>query len=130
MTFAEFNEKINEIINSITSTGASILKENLIERIEKGIDVKDKAFLPLDSKTIRAKKRKGYDLRPVIATAKLKDSINCVAEENSIVVNVPVDYASYVNYGTSRQPQREFIGLPEETVKIIENNINEKLRSI
>jgi len=75
-----------------------------------------KAWAPLKASTVRDRARKGYGARPILVrsgTLKGGTRVRSVARSQAVIEN-PVDYAPYHQFGTKKMPVRQILGVTEK----------------
>lgn len=88
------------------------------ERImESKIDPLGAAWEPWATSTREARERKGNEGQGLLFdTGQLLDSIHFSLSEREVAIGTSVDYATYLQQGTFRMPEREFLGWTPESV--------------
>lgn len=127
LSLALANVAKNEFLNNFREQGFNGKKWKEVQRRIEG------------TKAYSGNKDKGKRTRAILqgkGSGRLrKDVANSVANgrknsELSYTLVVENNYASYHNDGTSKIPQRQFVGMTEKLNKKILNKINEKLSQI
>ena len=81
----------------------------------------DVAWLPWAESTERQRARKGtLALGLLYDTGELLDSIHFETEANTVAIGSDVEYAIYLQDGTSRMPERSFLGWTPESLELYE----------
>jgi hypothetical protein len=119
MTPEQLNDNITKFKNSLLSSLAEELKDEMKERIDSSTDVNGQPMIPLAEVTLKTKARKGYPLKPWVGTGALQESINVEVTGNTIVISA-LDYFQYVN------KDRPIAGFDDDKVdKLLQKLISE-----
>ena len=82
---------------------------------------------PLSPNTIKQKERLGFT-QDLVRTGKLRDSLqDLMFTPTSVSIPNKIDYANYINLGTSKMPARILVGVSRDEVEEIKQLIQEYL---
>lgn len=99
------------------------------ERFRTETDPDGNKWTPLKAKTIQRKQAEGKILRVLQATGLMRSRINYSADDRQVTIGTSDRKAPFHQLGTSKIPQRRFLGLGENDIAEVQAIYQEHLTS-
>lgn len=113
---------LNPTIKQLNKLGGKLNKtqplledvgQYLVSMIDAGfrkeVDPYNKKWQPLSPATISEKERKGYPLKILTRTGKMRSSVRYIVKGRSVQIIVDSSYATFHQTGTRKMPKRQIL---------------------
>lgn len=131
-------ERLTDLTPAMGAVGEYMLGRTR-DRFDEEVDPSGNRWDALAESTVRSKRRrkKGGGSRARVRAAPtdilkesllLRDTISYQADSTSVRVGTPQEYGVYHQSGTTRMPQREFLGVDAEDLAEINEIVTDYLR--